>query len=333
MNYLKKYMEIKKTMPIKKICEVIRKNKSFLITSHYEPEGDSLGSQLAMAEMLRQLGKKYIIVDPDKPPARYEFLKNIKKIEQPSKKYYDFDVALVLDCPVMERIRDVAEVIGKKPIVNIDHHISNRNFGVVNYVDPKASSAGEIMYAVATALGCRMNKDLAAYIYLAMLTDTGGFRYSNTTANTMRIVAELVGLGINPKEMYEKIYEAHSLASRKLLGMCLNTLKVSSDGKIAWMYLTKAMFKKAGATAHDAENFVNFPRFIEGVKIAMIFSDNAKRGFTKVNFRSNESWANVNKIATKFGGGGHVSASGCVVKGDIKTVEKKIMKEVRAALV
>jgi len=315
--------------PIKKVCDAIKKNKTFLITSHYDPEGDSLGSQLAMAEILKQLGKEYVIVDPDNVPARYEFLKNAGSIVRPSSKMYYFDIALVLDCPIIDRIRDVANVIGKRPIVNIDHHISNKNFGSINYVRPKASSTGEIMYELAKALGCKLNKRLADYIYIAMLTDTGGFRYSNTTSRTMRIVAELVELGISPKQMYERIYESHSLASRKLLGLCLDTLKASPDGKIAWMYLTKAMLKKTGASAHDAESFVNYPRFIDGVKIAVLFSDNAKKGFTKVNFRSNENWADVNKIASKFGGGGHVSASGCMVKGNIKTVEKKILKEVR----
>lgn len=319
-------------MSIKSVCEAIKKNKKFLITAHHDPEGDSLGSQLAMAEILRQLGKKYVIVDPDKPPARYDFVKNIEKIEQPSGKNYDFDVVLVLDCPVIRRIKNVAVVIGNKPIINIDHHVSNVNFGKVNHVDSKASSTGEIMYDLAIALGCKINKDLANYMYLAIMTDTGGFVYSNTTSKTMRVAAELIGLGANPKKMYERMYESHSLASRKLLGSCLNTLKISVDGKTAWMYLTKAMFKKTGATSHDSENFVNFPRFIDGVKIALLFSDAAKKGFTKVNFRSNESWADVNKIAVKFGGGGHVSASGCLVKGDIKTAEKKIMKEVKKTL-
>jgi len=343
--------------PIKKVCEIIKKNKSFLITAHYDPEGDSLGSQLAMAEILRQLGKKYVIVDPDKVPGLYGFLKNINDIQQPSKKTHHFDAALVLDCPIMERIGKVADIIGKKPVINIDHHVSNRNFGVVNYVQPKASSTGEIMYDLAKALGCKMNKDLAAYIYVAMLTDTGGFRYSNTTSETMHIAAELMKFGVSPKHMYEMIYESHSLASRKLLGLCLGTLRLSPDGRFAWMHLTKAMFKKAGATALDAENFVNYPRFVEGVKIAVLFSDvecsrsvsdtsacrssskkghsirhNAKKGFTKVNFRSNETWADVNKIASKFGGGGHISASGCIMKGSLKAVEKKILKEVRKVL-
>lgn len=319
-------------MLLEKVCQSIKNNRSFLITAHCDPEGDSLGSQLAMVEILKQLGKKYVIVNPDKPPARYGFVKNIGLIKQVSDKNYNFDAALVLDCPVIERIKGVIKVIGDKPIINIDHHISNVNFGKVNYVDARASSTGEIMYKLAVALGCKINRDLADYVYLALLTDTGGFRYSNTTANTIRIAAKLVSLGVNPKKMYERIYEAHSLASRKLLGLCLNTLKVSADGKIAWMYLTNAMLKKTGATTQDSENLVNFPRFIDGVKVAVLFSGASKKGFTKVNFRSNENWADVNKIASKFGGGGHVSASGCVVKGNMKSVEKKIMAEVKRVI-
>jgi len=318
---------------IKKVCDAIKKNKSFLITAHYDPEGDSLGSQLAMAEILRQLGKKYVIVNYDKPPARYDFVKNIKKIELPSqKRRYNFDMALVLDCPVIARIKDVAKIIGKKPMINIDHHVSNRNFADINYVQPSASSAGEIMYDLAVALGCKINKDLAAYIYLAIIADTGCFKYSNTTSKTMYIAAELLKYGVDPKQMYENIYESYTLAGRKLLGLCLETLKVSKDGKIAWMRLTKAMFKKAGATSHDSENFVNFARFIDGVKIAVLFGDNTKQGFIKVNFRSNGKWMDVNRIASSFGGGGHVSASGCLVKGNMKSVKNKIIKEARKVI-
>jgi len=166
-------------------------------------------------------------------------------------------------------------------------------------------------------------------LYLAILTDTGGFIYSNTTSRTMSVAAHLLKCGVNPKQIYEKIYESHSLASRKLLGLCLNTLEVSGDGKIAWMYITKAMFKKAKAIAHDAENFVNYARFVDGVKIAVLFSEGTKQGFIKVSFRSNETWADVNKIASKFGGGGHRSASGCVVEGSIDSAKKKILAEIR----
>ncbi len=316
-------------MSIEKVCKIIKKNKSFLISAHYDPEGDSLGSQLGMAEILRQLGKKYLIVNPDIPPRKYEFLKGVNDIVLPSAKIYNFDIALVLDCPIIERIGRVIDMIGDRPIVNIDHHISNKNFGAVNYVLPKASSTGEIIYTLARKLGCKINKDLATYLYLSILTDTGGFRYSNTTPETMKIIADLSRYGINPKEIYERIYEAHSLASRKLLGLSLGTLKVSGDGKIAWMHLTEAMFDKVKAKPDDAENFVNYARFIEGVKIAALFSSNAKKGFTKVSFRSNEKWADVNKIASKFGGGGHHSASGCEVKGDIRAVEKKVLTQIR----
>lgn len=319
-------------MPLKEVCQAIKTHNSFLITAHCDPEGDSIGSQLALADILRQLGKRYVIVNPDLPPERYRFLKGIKQIETPSKKSYKFDVALVLDCPIIERTGSVQKIISGKQIVNIDHHISNLNFGAINYVQPRASSAGEIIYELIQALGAKLNKDLAGYLYLAMLTDTGGFRYSNTTSKTMKIAGHLLEFGADPKDLYERMYESHSLASRKLLGLCLGTLKISEDGKLAWMHLTKAMFKKAGAASHDAENLINYARFIDGVKIAIFFSDAECSGCTKASFRSNAN-LDVNKIASKFGGGGHMSASGCVIKGGIKSVEKKVLKEARKALV
>jgi phosphoesterase RecJ-like protein len=148
----------------------------------------------------------------------------------------------------------------------------------------------------------------------------------------MTIAACLIKTGIDPKQIYDSIYESFSLASRKLLALSLGTLEVSSDGKIAWMHLTRDMIKKSTATAHDAENFINYPRSINGVKIALLFSETAEGAFTKVSFRSNESWADVNRIASKFGGGGHVSASGCLVKGNIKDVQRRMLEEVKKAI-
>ena len=319
-------------MSLEKVCRAIKNNKIFLITSHREPEGDSLGSQLAMADVLRAMGKNFFIVNQDKPPARSGFLKGIDAVRQPKSGQYVFDAALVLDCPIIERTASVARIVAGRPIINIDHHVSNRNFGTINCVDIKASSTGEIIYGLVDKLGCRLTRGLAAYLHTAIVTDTGGFRYSNTTSKTMTTAAELLKTGIDHKQIYDSIYESFSLASRKLLALSLGTLKVSSDGKIAWMYLTRAMFKKSEAAAHDAESFINQPRSINGVKIALLFSENVPKGFTKVSFRSNESWADVNRIASKFGGGGHISASGCLVKGGIETVEKKILKEVRRVI-
>lgn len=316
-------------MSLEKVCQAIKKNKKFLITAHYEPEGDSIGSQLAMAGLLKQLNKKYIIVNVDLPPERYEFLRNIGQIGLSSLETYDFDIALVLDCPILERIGNVNKIIRNKPIINIDHHVSNRYFGTINYVQKNASSTGEILYSLVEKLGCKLNRDLATYLYLAILTDTGGFVYSNTTPKAMRIAANLLEFGLNPKELYERIYESHSLASRKLLGMCLNTLKISPDGQIVWMYLTKDMFKRTKAATHDAENFINYARFVNGVKMAMLFSDAPKKGFIKVSFRSNQLDIDVNKFAAKFGGGGHVSASGCLVRGTLTAVQKKILKKAK----
>jgi phosphoesterase RecJ-like protein len=320
-------------MSLETVCRAIKDNRVFLITSHREPEGDSLGSQLAMAEMLKTIGKRSFIVNPDKPPARYGFLEGIDSVHQPEKgRQYVFDAALVLDCPIIERTGSVAGLIAKRPIINIDHHVSNRRFGTINCVDIKASSAGEIIYGLVDKLGCRLTRRVAAYLYAAIVTDTGGFRYSNTTTKTMTIAARLIKTGIDPKQIYDSIYESFSLASRKLLALSLGTLEVSSDGKIAWMHLTRDMIKKSTATAHDAENFINYPRSINGVKIALLFSETAEGAFTKVSFRSNESWADVNRIASKFGGGGHVSASGCLVKGNIKDVQRRMLEEVKKAI-
>jgi len=310
------------------VCRIIRKHERFLIASHIGPEGDAIGSQLAMAEILRQLGKSYILVNADPIPKTLKFMPLAATIRKRLKKTDKFDVALILDCASAERLGGIQKSIGEdKKIVNIDHHISNKHFGDINLVDTHKSSTGELLYVLAEKLGIELNHRLALYVYTSILTDTGGFKYPNTTSFTHKVVSRLLKYDLNPAKINEFIYESNTLASRKLLGMVLETMALSNSGRVAHMTMTNQMLHKADATARDAEDFVNYARYIKGVQVAMIFSHTSRKGAIKISFRSN-SRVDVNKLAQKFGGGGHPTASGCMITGSMEKVKQMVLGEV-----
>jgi phosphoesterase RecJ-like protein len=316
---------------MRKIIEAIKKYNKFLITAHINLEGDSLGSQLGMKVLLESIGKTVIVVDNDPVPDHYKFLPGADEISNDASGRIDFEAAIVLDCPTLKRAGKVRDLIGKgKFVINVDHHISNEKFGDVNWVDPNASSAGEMVYKIYKGMGVGISKEAALVLYIAILTDTGSFNYENTSSVTHEIAGELLGYGIEPARVSENVYERRSLEDIKLLGMVLATLRVNKGGDVAYLEVTERMLKETGADLLKSEGFVNYARSIDKVKIAIIFKED-KPGKISVSFRSKDE-ADVNKIAAFFGGGGHTKASGCVVEGTLAEVEKKILDKVEEVL-
>ncbi len=314
---------------MKKAIEALKKYKSFLITAHVNLEGDSIGSQLAMKKLLDAIGKKAVIVDDDHIPEHYEFLPGAGEVSNCLEKVRDFDAAIVLDCPNMKRTGRVADIITKKkvPIINIDHHISNEQFGDINWVDANASSAGEMVYRLFKGMDVRIDKGTALSLYITILTDTGSFNYDNTSRVTHEIAGELLGYGLDPAVISEKVYEQRSVADIKLLGLVLSTLKINKNGDLAYLEVTRKMLKSTGMDVSRSEGFINYARSIENVRIAIFFKeDPKKKGRISVSFRS-KSGVNVNGIAAAFGGGGHIKAAGCVIAGTLAAVEKKVLKK------
>ncbi len=312
---------------MQKVIEAIKKYDKFLITAHINPEGDSLGSQLGMKALLDSLGKTAIMVDNDAVPGHYKFLPKAEEISNKLDGKLSFEAAIVLDCPTLKRIGKVQGLIKKgKFIINIDHHISNEKFGDVNWVDPNASSAGEMVYKIYKELGIGLTKETALALYIAILTDTGSFNYDNTSSVTHDIAGELLGYGIDPASVSESVYERRSIADIKLFGLVLSTIKVNREGDVAYLEVTKKILKETGADLIKAEGFVNYARSIDKVKVAIIFKEDADNKIS-VSFRS-KGEADVNRIASFFGGGGHVKASGCVVEGTLAEVEEKVLAKV-----
>lgn len=314
-------------MNANKIRTAIKKFDRFLVSAHINPEGDSIGSQIAVASLLKRLGKEVVIVNESAAPHLLRFMKGTEDISKEIPANFNFQAAIVLDCPDLTRLGKISECIGKDTtVINIDHHISNEKFGKYNWVDTKSSSVGEMVFELFKAFRLKIKYDEAVAMYVAIMTDTGSFKYINTSSSTHRIAAELIDSGVEPYDMYGRIYETSSLQDTTLLGEALQTLKVSDDGKIAWLWVTKEMLKKTKASLEGTEGIINFARSIEGVEIAIFFRETGTEDRVKVSFRS-KGRVDVNKLASFFKGGGHTTASGCTVFGKMSEVESKVLKQ------
>lgn len=318
---------------MQKVIEAIRKHSRFLVSAHVNPEGDSLCSQLAMKQLLSTMGKTAYIVNNDPVPEHYKFLPKVDEISTDLNKTRSFDAAVVLDCPNLKRIGNVAGILSKHvEIINIDHHISNENFGNVNWIDSSASSAGEMVYRLYKEMDVPLTREIALCLYIAILTDTGNFNYDNTSRLTHEIAGELLGYGLDPATVSESVYERRSLQDIRFLGMVLSTLKVNRAGDVAYLEMTRKMIDQTGADVFKSEGFINYARSIDGVKIAILFKEDPKED-NKINisFRS-KGEVDVNGIASFFGGGGHMKASGCMIDGTLADVEARVLDKVEETL-
>jgi len=315
--------------PIDEVVKRIRRGKVFLISSHINLEGDSLGSELALAYILKRLRKKFFIYNMSGLPRNYRFLPLLDFLK--IKRIKEFDTAIILDCSESNRLGEVKKMLtSDKVIINIDHHPDNNYFGTVNWVEPTASAVGELIYKLYKKLKIPLNRDVALCLYTAIMTDTGGFRNENTTSSTHRIIAHLLKYGFKPSSVFENVYEGHSLSRMKLLGLGFDNLKMDKKRKIAWMTISQEMLKKAKADLDDIEGFVEIIRSLKGVKLAILFQELSDNKI-KIGFRSREG-IDAGKLASIFGGGGHFAASGCIVEGKLEKVEKMVIDRIKKEL-
>jgi phosphoesterase RecJ-like protein len=312
-----------------KIVHIIQTSKIFLVSSHERLDGDALGSALGMYHILRDLGKDVVVYNQDKTPDIYRFLPGTDIVVHTLDPLKKFDAAIILDCSEIDRVGNLANHISSAAgyIINIDHHISNDKFGDYFFVDPSASSTGEIVYRLLDALKTSLTEDIATNIYAAIMTDTGSFRYANTTSNTFKVAAKLVEKGADCRLISEHIYETKPLPQIKLLGMALDTLEFHDDGEIGSVVVTQKMMKDTGALIEHTEGIVDMVRSVKGIETAIFYCEMADNCF-KVSLRSKRA-TDVARIAGEFGGGGHVNAAACRITGDIKDIKKKLITVIR----
>lgn len=322
-------------MSKEKAADFIRKHKRFLISSHTNMEGDALGSQLGIYFLIKKLKKHAVMVNEEGVPYGYEFLPSLDKIRHFKENLKDlqFDCFVTVDCSDLKRTGEVYTLnVKNKPILNIDHHISNSNFGEVNWVDPKASSASEMVYQLYKKMGVALDKDAALALYAGILTDTGSFRFSNTSSATHAVTAELLNFGIDVVGVYKNIYGSIPLSDLKLLTRILPSMKTALNGKIVWFEVSKQLLKKQKGIFFDlSETLLTFARTLKGLEVAVLFRENLTPGHeVRVNFRS-QGKVDVNKIANSFGGGGHKSASGATIKAlPLDQVRRMVLSKIKA---
>jgi len=322
-------------MSLKNVASAVRRNRRFLLTTHTNPEGDALGSELALFLLLKKLGKDAVILNEDALPPEYGFLpaKENIRLYRKNIKGIDFDCIFVLDCSDLNRTGEVYRINrDAKPVVNIDHHISNAMFGEVNWVEPYAACTCEMIYRLYKNMRIGLDKKSALLLYVGILTDTGSFRYSNTSAFTHRAAAELLKFGFNVKEIYRQIYETIPFAELKVLTRVLNYLRLTPDGKIAWIEIPRHILKTDRLSFDLTEQVLAYGRMIRGAEVVALFKENlGKKDEIRFNLRSNGS-TDVNKIARYFGGGGHKTAAGCTTIGKITQVRKKVIARIKESL-
>lgn len=313
------------------VIQEIQRNRSFLISTHVNPEGDALGSSLALGLLLKSLGKQALVVNRDPVPRFLNFLPYQQIFEQRDRVTEAYDVLAVLDCGDLARtgLFDPLRMPARR-VVNIDHHVSNQKFGHINWVRVDAASTGEMIYELIKALGRPITPEIALCLYTTLVTETGSFRYSNTTARTFEISAELVKLGIEPWKVAQQLFERNTRGQLQLLTELLKGMEFSKDGRTAWMVVSQDLFKMTGTSVEDIENFINYPRSVEGVEVALLFRQLPQDGY-KVSLRS-KGRVDVAKLAEQFGGGGHPNAAGCVVKGSLEQVKARVLSSVEEAL-
>jgi phosphoesterase RecJ-like protein len=316
-----------------RVIKTFKERDDFLITAHINPEGDSIGSQLAIHYILKKLGKNAVIANHDDVPENLKFLPGAGSIMSEVPKGFLPATVIILDCPVKERTGNICKEINEEQfIVNIDHHVSNGLFGDINWVESDASSVGEMIFHMIKKLGIGIEKNLAVVIYTAILTDTGMFNYDNTSPETHRVAGELISAGVRPKEIHREIFERKALSEIRLLGEALTTLQVEEGGKLAHMILTRKMYREEGVENISTDEFINFPRSIKGVEVAVFFKEDVNtRDKVNVNFRSSGK-VNVNAVASRFGGGGHEQAAGCVLNCGLVEAQDKVLAEAKKAI-
>ncbi|CAI8783920.1 bifunctional oligoribonuclease and PAP phosphatase NrnA [Brevibacillus sp. IT-7CA2] len=312
-------------MAVQEAARFMQEHNRFLVLSHVSPDGDATGSALGVVLMLEQLGKEYVVVNEGETPIKFNFLPRFDRLYNLRKQSLNetFGAVIAVDCADESRMGDVRSLFAScAALLNIDHHPTNDHFGTVNLVRPDAAATAEILFDVVEAAGVSFNEELALCIYTGLLTDTGGFRYSNTSPRVMEIAARLLGYGVKPGDVAERCLEEITIAHVKVLRHALQTLQLSHQNLVASITVSAADFAEVGAEREDAGGLVNYCRNIEGVEVGVSFVE-AEPGVVKVSMRARDR-VDVAVIAKQLGGGGHAKAAGCTIKGPLPEVQQKV---------
>ncbi|WP_026292693.1 DHH family phosphoesterase [Rubritalea marina] len=315
------------------IAELLRQHDSFVVMSHVRPDGDAIGSQLALGHALEEMGKTVHYINEDGLPDNLAFLPHSERIVKPAGEVLDVDVAIALDCATKPRLGANALVAAEKAKLwlNIDHHKSNPGYGDVNLIDSSSPATGQILYHLITSEGLPMSAVTRDAIYVAVSTDTGSFQYSGTTVATYEMAADLVRQGLDVGDINAKTYDSHPYRRVELLRRLLNSLEMSEGGRLADWKLAYAVQEELSLKPEDSEGLIDMIRAIEGVEVAAFFEE-LQTGEIRVSMRSKNPAIDVCEVAKQFGGGGHTMAAGIRTEGSLDGVRGEVLKVLTAQI-
>lgn len=314
---------------LRRVLEQFPRRGEVAILAHMRPDGDAIGSMLGLAAAVEEAGLRAVRLCPDPVPEVYRFLPGADLVRSRLPARLP-KVAVALDCDATHRLAKFEQALPRfKTLIDIDHHSGQQPFGTAAWIDPGASSVGEMVYVVLKRLQIPIGPEAATCLYTAIVTDTGRFCYQNTTAKSLRVAAELVEAGADPAHVAVHVYEAKPLGAVRLVGRALRNLKVENAGRFVSSRLTLSDFGAAGASPEDTEGIIDHLRAIKGAEVAVLLSEQ-RDGKVRVSLRS-RGRLNVAAVAGMFGGGGHLYAAGCILDGPLSTAYRRLMRAVRAA--
>ena len=313
---------------LRQIVDAIRARRRFVLSSHSRPDGDSIGSQLAMALALRALGKEVHVVNKDPAPGPILQFPGVAEIEIAEAVTGDYDAAIIMECGDLQRTGVAG--LDRFFVINIDHHPGNTAYGQLNWFDSTAAACGEMVFDLITALGVPLDAAIGTHIYLAILTDTGSFHYSSISPRTFEICARALEAGVDPVRVARNVYDSNNMGRLKLFGSVLSAMQLDPTGRVAIVYLDHDMAREAGGTYEDTEGLINLPLTVKEIEAVVFFKQNEGDQY-RVSMRS-KGEIDVGAIAKEFDGGGHKNAAGCTVSGPIDALQKLFVERIDQAI-
>jgi phosphoesterase RecJ-like protein len=307
------------TDAFRRIVDEIRRRQRFVISSHVRPDGDAIGSQLAMAYALRHLGKQVRIVDGDRPPTPLLVFPGVPAIEVMPEIDDPGDAVIVMECGDLARTG--VKGFERGFVINIDHHPGNTLYGALNWFDLSAAACGEMVFDLVQALGVPLTKEIATHVYIAILTDTGSFHYSNISPKTFEICQRCVEAGVEPPAVARSIFDSNNLGRLKLFGAVLSRMELDPSGRLATVYVDRQMATDCGGTYEDTEGLINLPLTVKEIQAVVFFKENGPEDW-RISMRSKGD-IDINAVAKRFAGGGHKNASGCSASGRFEDLKKQ----------
>lgn len=316
---------------IDRILDAIRESKTFCVVGHIRPDGDCVGSQLSLTRALQSEGKKVVCWNEDPVPDKYRFLDGDGLFQKP-KRGMQFDCVIAADCASFERLGKVSPCVAhRKILINIDHHESNTRYGDLNWVSAREPSTGELIYRLLKGARWPITKSIADCLFTAISTDTGSFQYPTTRPGTFHAGAELVTRGANLAKICDEVYQSYPLSRVRLLKHLYNHFRLTHQDQIAYLWLRKEDFARAGSESDETEGLIDHIRDIEPVIVACVFEEITPE-LTRISLRSKSDKVNVSEIAEQFGGGGHPAAAGARIPGKPLPVQRRVIGAVKRAL-